>query len=156
MHWLLSPVDALLFPAPKATYSTTAFPWPAANCLWLEDPATGNRFPAVVCEPTDGTPPVRVILYCHGNACDAAGDGKGQRDRIRDPHLRRSEDNDQTMVMFFDEDFQLLDHPRNVRRLRRREERTGSAHQFWSKLGSSSGGSCRDPRSPPAARRLWV
>lgn len=72
MHWLLSPVDALLFPAPKATYSTTTFPWPAANCLWLEDPATGNRFPAVVCEPTDGTPPVRVILYCHGNACDAA------------------------------------------------------------------------------------
>ena len=67
---LLSPVDALLFPAPQPSYSDSVFPWAATDCLWLRDPANGKQFPAVVVEPADGSPPVRVVLYCHGNACD--------------------------------------------------------------------------------------
>ena len=67
---LFSPVDALLFPAPQPSYSDAAFPWPAADCLWLRDPANGKQFPAVVCQPEDGAPPVRLVIYCHGNACD--------------------------------------------------------------------------------------
>jgi hypothetical protein len=48
---LASPIDGLLFPAPAPSYDDTAFPWGAADCLWLRDEAAGTRFPVVVLQP---------------------------------------------------------------------------------------------------------
>lgn len=104
---LASPIDGLLFPAPAPSYDDTAFPWGAADCLWLRDEAAGTRFPVVVLQPEvselrlfalaltalsqDGTPPVRVILYCHGNACDIGEVHSTLRQCVvRPPFIERS------------------------------------------------------------------
>lgn len=65
-------LDGLIFPAPKASYSEEEAPWPAADVIWLRPQRGAYQFPAVVVEPVAGVEPVRVVLYCHGNACDGA------------------------------------------------------------------------------------
>lgn len=63
--------DQFLFPAPNPpSYSDERpGPWDNRDVVWLRTEKGGYQFPVVVCEP-HGLLPQRVVLYCHGNACD--------------------------------------------------------------------------------------
>jgi len=62
--------DSLVFPAPRSSYTESNAPWRPEDVLWLRAEPKASQFPTVVIEPLNATRPERVILYCHGNACD--------------------------------------------------------------------------------------
>ena len=62
-------LDPLIFPSPKPSYRDDEAPWKEEDVIWLRPDRGTYQFPCVVVEPR-GVEPIRVILYCHGNACD--------------------------------------------------------------------------------------